>query len=157
MLLAAGKRVFDQIVDMIESDLVNAGEDFESPRRFVLEKNQNRGFHWRTTSLHAGDFFDNDGRVRRESEYRLNPVAYLVQCEGRNVLLPTKRVDLVGRDRAIVRNAAHETLSDFFFVQVAADKNQAIEPFFIRSPGTPWPALEQHVDALEDELIRVFA
>src|SRR5262245_50530972 len=137
MLLATGKRVFDQIVDVIESDLINAGENFESPRRFVLEKNHNRGFHWRTTSLHAGDFFDNDGRVRRESQYRVNPVAYLVQREGRNVLLPTQRLDLVGRGRAIFCDAVHETLSDFFFIQVSADKNQAIEPFFIRSPGAP--------------------
>ena len=114
---ATGQGIFNQIVDVIKRDFVDSGENFESPRRLVLEKNHDRRFHRRTTGLHAGNLFDDDGRIRREGQNGLNPVAYLVQRKGRNVLLPTERVDIVGRGRAIVRSdAVHETLSDFLFV-----------------------------------------
>ena len=112
-----GQGIFNQIVDVIKRDFVDPGENFESPRRLVLEKNHDRGLHRRTTGLYAGHLLYNDGRLRREGQDGLNPVAYLVQRKRRNVLLPPERVDIVGRGRAIVRSdAVHETLSDFLFV-----------------------------------------
>src|SRR6266545_4209990 len=63
---AARERVFDQVVNMIESDFVDAREDFESARRLVLEKYQDRRFHRRTTDLYARNLFNDDRRVGRE-------------------------------------------------------------------------------------------
>ena len=61
--LTTRERIFDQIVDVIEGHLVDARENFESPRWLVLEKNHDRRFHWRTAGLHAGNLFDDDRRI----------------------------------------------------------------------------------------------
>jgi hypothetical protein len=63
-LLATGKRILDQIVDVIKRDFVDARENFESPRRLVLEKNQDCGFDGGTAGFHAGNLLITTGASR---------------------------------------------------------------------------------------------
>jgi hypothetical protein len=64
---AAGQRVFDQVINVVEVNFIDAREDFESARRLVLEKDHNRGFNRRTAGLHTRNLFDDDRRVGREA------------------------------------------------------------------------------------------
>ena len=102
---------------MIEGDFVDPRQDFESTRRFVLEKYHDRRFHRRAAGLHARNFFDHDRRVGREGQDRLHPVADLIEGKIGNVLLAAERVDFLRRGGAVSsRNAVEKTLSDFLLV-----------------------------------------
>src|SRR4051812_27290041 len=56
---------------------------------------------------------------------------------------------------AALRDAAFKTLADFFFRQVAADEHEAAVALLAFLPGALVIAVEDHVDALKDEPVRV--
>src|SRR5262245_64552815 len=143
---------------MIEGDFVDPRQDFESARRFVLEKYHDRRFDRRTAGLYAGNFFDHDRCVGREGQDRLHPVADLIEGKIGNVLLAAERVDFLRRGGAVAgRDAVEKTLSYSLLVQVAADEHEAIEAFLFVGPRAAWTTFEEHVHALKDKLIGVFA
>src|SRR4030095_6629858 len=61
-----GERIFDQIVDVIEGDFVDARENFKSPRWLVLEKNHDRSFDGVASVFYTGNLFDHNRRVGRK-------------------------------------------------------------------------------------------
>src|SRR5207249_8145075 len=63
--LTAGEWVFDQIVNVVEGDLIDPGQNFEYARRFVLKKDHDGGLHRWTTRLDARHLFDDRSEERR--------------------------------------------------------------------------------------------
>ena len=79
---AAGHRVLDQVVDVVESDLVDRLLYFERAWRCVLYHRHDRGLDRRAPILHAGYFFDDDRYLFRKVEVLPHPVANLLEGVG---------------------------------------------------------------------------
>jgi hypothetical protein len=60
---AAGKGVFDQVVNVVEGDVVDGALDFEEARGFAFEEDNYSCLDRRAAGFYAGDFFDDDRRV----------------------------------------------------------------------------------------------
>jgi hypothetical protein len=61
----AGRRVFDQIVDVVERDVVDRALDLEHPGRCVSHHGHDRGLDRRAAFIDAGNFLDGDRDVFR--------------------------------------------------------------------------------------------
>src|SRR6516225_9041068 len=91
---AAGHRIFDQVVDMIEGNFSDRFLHLENPRRYILLHRHDRCFNWRTLLLHAGYFLDDDRDLFREVEVLPHPVANLFERIGRDFDVAPKRVGI---------------------------------------------------------------
>jgi len=60
------KRIFDQVVDVVEGDFVDGLLDFVEAGWLAFEKREDRSLDRRAAGLHAGDLFDNDRGIGRE-------------------------------------------------------------------------------------------
>src|SRR5918992_181299 len=130
-----GQGILDQIVDVVESDLVDARQNLKHPRWFALQEHHDGGFDGRTAGLDAGNFFDDNGSVQGKRQDGSDPIADLVQSERRNVLLSPERIDLDGRGVPVRRgDTVLESLSDLVAVQFAPDEYQAIDSLLIGRP-----------------------
>src|SRR5215472_5641527 len=88
----AGQRIFDQVVDVVEGDLVDRPLDLEKTRWLVLEDCHDGRFDRRTARLDAWDLLDDDRRVIRKSEILPHPVPDLIEGKRRHLHVAAKRI-----------------------------------------------------------------
>ena len=121
-LLAAGKRIFDQIVDVVEGNLVDDFLDLAEPGRFPFEKDHKGGFDRWTAGLDARDLFDDDGHVFGKSEILPGPVADLVESERGDVqIFSAERIGSFYRSAVPRSQSTHEPLPYPVQVEIPPD------------------------------------
>src|SRR5262245_21883816 len=153
---AAGHRVFDQIVDVVESDLVDRLLHLERAWRRIFLDHHDRRFDRRTGLLDARDLLDDDWNVFGQDEVLPHPVSNLLQGVRRDLDIAAERV-LVGGGiaRAFGIEATREALRNLLPVELAADEHDPVDSLFGRGPGAAGPPLEIPMHALQQELIIV--
>src|SRR5689334_7956487 len=80
--LAAGHRILDQVINVVEGYFVDRLLDFEGAGRRISFHCHDRGFDRRTLVFDAGYFLDDDRNILRKIEILPHPVADLIKRVG---------------------------------------------------------------------------